>query len=47
MARFYVPDAGDLVWINFEPHAGHRPSVVLSPAAAGLIHSRPSCQRSV
>ena len=34
----YVPDAGDIVWINFDPQAGHeqaghRPAVVLSPAA--------------
>lgn len=32
----YVPDRGDLVWINFDPQAGHeqagkRPAVVLSP----------------
>ena len=38
MARSYVPDAGDIVWISFDPHsgheqAGHRPAVVLSPAA--------------
>jgi mRNA interferase MazF len=38
MARPYVPDAGDLVWISFGPQtgheqAGHRPAVVLSPAA--------------
>ena len=38
MARFPVPDAGDLVWIRFDPQAGHeqaghRPAVVLSPAA--------------
>lgn len=38
MARSYVPDAGDLVWISFGPQtgheqAGHRPAVVLSPAA--------------
>lgn len=38
MSRAYVPDAGDLVWINFNPQAGHeqagrRPAVVLSPAA--------------
>jgi mRNA interferase MazF len=31
-----VPDAGDLVWVNFSPHAGHeqaghRPALVLSP----------------
>lgn len=34
--RAYVPDEGDLVWINFSPHIGHeqagrRPAVVLSP----------------
>jgi mRNA interferase MazF len=34
----YVPDAGDIVWISFDPQAGHeqaghRPAVVLSPAA--------------
>lgn len=33
----YVPDAGDIIWINFDPQAGHeqakhRPAVVLSPA---------------
>ncbi len=38
MARSYVPDAGDVVWITFNPQArhqqaGHRPAVVLSPAA--------------
>jgi len=37
MARSYVPDSGDIVWISFDPHAGHeqarlRPAVVLSPA---------------
>lgn len=41
-----VPDAGDIVWINFDPQVGHeqakhRPAVVLSPAAynakAGLL----------
>jgi mRNA interferase MazF len=36
MAR-YVPDAGDIVWLNFTPQAGHeqgghRPALVLSPA---------------
>jgi mRNA interferase MazF len=36
--RSYVPDAGDIVWITFSPQAGHeqaghRPTVVLSPAA--------------
>jgi mRNA interferase MazF len=37
MARAYVPDSGDVVWISFNPQAGreqagHRPAVVLSPA---------------
>ena len=38
MARSYVPDVGDIVWLRFDPQAGHeqaghRPAVVLSPAA--------------
>lgn len=38
MPRSYVPDAGDIVWVTFNPQAGHeqaghRPAVVLSPAA--------------
>jgi mRNA interferase MazF len=38
MARRYVPDAGDIVWLNFTPQAGHeqaghRPALVLTPAA--------------
>lgn len=42
----YVPDAGDIVWLDFDPQAGreqagHRPAIVLSPAsynaAAGLL----------
>lgn len=37
MARAYVPDAGDVVWLQFNPQAGHeqagmRPALVLSPA---------------
>ena len=33
----YVPDRGDLVWLDFSPQAGHeqaghRPGLVLSPA---------------
>ena len=37
MAR-YVPAAGDIVWLNFTPQAGHeqaghRPALVVSPAA--------------
>jgi mRNA interferase MazF len=32
----YVPDSGDLVWLTFDPQAGHeqarrRPALVLSP----------------
>jgi mRNA interferase MazF len=38
VARPDVPDAGDIVWLRFDPQAGHeqaghRPAVVLSPAA--------------
>lgn len=38
MAPRYVPEAGDIVWLNFTPQsgheqAGHRPALVLSPAA--------------
>ena len=38
MVRSHVPDAGDIVWVSFDPQtgheqAGHRPAVVLSPAA--------------
>ena len=37
-SRHYVPDAGDIVWLNFSPQAGHeqaghRPALVLSPAS--------------
>ncbi len=32
----YIPDRGDIVWLNFDPHAGHeqcrkRPALVLTP----------------
>ena len=38
MALRYVPEVGDIVWLNFDPQAGHeqaghRPALVLSPAA--------------
>ncbi len=38
MARRYVPEAGDIVWLFFDPQAGHeqaghRPALVLSPSA--------------
>lgn len=34
----FVPDAGDIIWLDFDPQTGHeqagrRPAVVLSPAA--------------
>ena len=36
-SRTYVPEAGDIVWLQFDPQAGHeqaghRPALVLSPA---------------
>ena len=36
--RMYVPDRGDIVWLQFNPQAGHeqaghRPALVLSPAS--------------
>ena len=35
-ARAYVPEAGDIVWLQFNPQAGneqagHRPALVISP----------------
>ena len=38
VTRRYVPDAGDLVWLMFDPQAGHeqrgrRPALILSPRA--------------
>ena len=37
VASRYIPDSGDIVWLRFDPQAGHeqaghRPAVVLSPA---------------
>jgi mRNA interferase MazF len=46
----FVPDTGDLVWLDFDPRAGHekagrRPAVILSPRsynrAAGLAIACP------
>jgi mRNA interferase MazF len=36
-SRAYVPDASDVVWLEFDPQAGHeqashRPALVISPA---------------
>lgn len=38
MPRAHVPDAGEVVWLEFDPqagheHAGHRPALVISPAS--------------
>jgi mRNA interferase MazF len=38
VVRRYVPERGDVVWLNFTPQAGHeqaghRPALVLSPVA--------------
>ncbi len=37
MVRRYIPEIGDIVWLNFDPqavheNAGHRPALVISPA---------------
>jgi mRNA interferase MazF len=34
----YIPDRGDIVWLNFDPQTGHeqkgkRPAIVISPKA--------------
>ena len=53
--RTYVPERGDLVWLTFDPPAGHeqagrRPAVVLSPAVynrrAGLAVFVPITSRA-
>lgn len=38
----YIPEAGDIVWLHFNPQAGHeqaghRPALVLSPAKYNRI----------
>ena len=38
MAKAYIPDRGDVVWLQFDPRAGHeqaglRPAFVVSPRA--------------
>ncbi len=38
MPKRYVPERGDIVWLQFDPQAGHeqagkRPALVLSPSA--------------
>ena len=46
--RGYVPDAGDVVWLEFDPQAGHeqaghRPALVISPASYNLKTSLMVC----
>lgn len=46
--RTYVPDTGDIVWLQFDPQAGHeqgghRPALVLSPAAYNVKKSLMVC----
>ena len=54
MSASYVPDAGDIVWLQFDPQAGHeqaghRPALVLSPArynaARGMMICCPMTSR--
>ena len=54
VSRRYVPDAGDVVWLEFDPQAGHeqaghRPALVVSPASyngkAGLMVCCPMTTR--
>lgn len=33
IAKSYIPDVGDIVWLQFDPKAGHRLALVLSPSA--------------
>lgn len=44
----YVPDAGDIVWLHFDPQsgheqAGHRSALVLSPASYNQIRGMMIC----
>jgi mRNA interferase MazF len=44
----YVPEAGDIVWLQFNPQAGHeqaghRPALVLSPARYNAMRGMMIC----
>ena len=44
----YVPDAGDVVWLHFDPQAGHeqagrRPALVLTPARYNGVRGMMIC----
>ncbi|MDI3463303.1 MAG: Programmed cell death toxin MazF [Nitrospira sp.] len=46
--RTYVPDRGDIVWLQFNPQAGreqagHRPALVLSPATYNRLSGLMLC----
>jgi len=48
MVSTYVPEAGDIVWLQFDPQAGHeqaghRPALVLSPAKYNHIRGMMIC----
>jgi mRNA interferase MazF len=54
VARDWVPESGDIIWIDFDPQAGHeqaghRPALVLSPAyyngLTGLLLCTPMTTR--
>jgi mRNA interferase MazF len=55
VAGGWAPEAGDIIWIDFDPQAGHeqaghRPALVLSPASynrlTGLLLCTPMTTRS-
>ena len=44
----YVPDTGDVIWLQFDPQAGHeqaghRPALVLSPARYNEVRGMMIC----
>jgi mRNA interferase MazF len=48
MPGSYVPEPGDIVWLQFNPQAGHepgghRPALVLSPAAYNAARGMMIC----
>lgn len=55
VARGWAPESGDIIWIDFDPQAGHeqaghRPALVLSPASynrlTGLLLCVPMTTRA-
>ena len=44
MTKQYIPDRGDIIWLDFDPqsgseHFGHRPALVLSPKSYNKLTS--------